>query len=219
MSPEERDNFEEHYFYCNACGEDIRTGSVFVENAKSVFRDELRKAPASAKRSWLKGDWLRQLRLPIAAPAFAALALAAVVVYQNQVVIPALKAPESMGSPVILDGETRAQLPNKETGKPLRFQMMMLHAPEGDHVMVQVVNPAGKTVLTGSVEAPDVNQPLDVYFPGRLQPGRYALVVRSEQGENAGEELARNPFEIVAPIGIPTKIAVPAPRKIDGGRR
>jgi hypothetical protein len=216
MAPEERDGFEEHYFGCRACGEEIRTGSVFVENVKVVFRDESLKAPAPAKRGWFAGDWLSRLRLPVAVPAFAALALAGIVVYQDRVVIPALKAPQSMGSPMILDGETRAQLPKKEAGQPLRFQMVLPRATEDDRVVVAVVNAAGKTVWSGSVDEPDVNEPLDIYFPGQLEPGHYALVARKAQGENAGEEIAHNPFEIVPALNIPSRIAVPAPRKTDG---
>ena len=104
-----------------------------------------------------------------------------------------------MTEPIILDGETRAQLPKKEAGKPLRFQMVLPRTPEGDRAMVELVNATGKIVRNGSVEMPDSNQPLDVYFPGRLDPGRYALVARSEVGENAGVEVARNSFEIIEP--------------------
>jgi hypothetical protein len=210
MAPEERDKFEEHFFSCKACNEAIETGSLFVENAKTVFYDESLKA-APAKRVWFSRNWLKRLNLAVAAPVFAAAALAGIAVYQNTVVIPALSGPRAMTDPIILDGETRAQLPKKEAGKPLRFQMVLPRSPEGETLQVQVVDASGKTVRSGSVEIPDTDQPLDVYFPGRLEPGRYALVARSETGENAGAEIARNSFQIVEPLNIPSKISVPAP--------
>jgi hypothetical protein len=221
MAPEERDAFEEHFFCCKICGEAIQTGSLFVENVKTVFRDEtvVKEAPASKRalirRGWSGSGWLTRFRLPVMVPAFAALALAGIAVYQKAVVIPMLTAPRSMADPLILDGETRGSLPKKEAGKPLRFQMVLPHTPEGEHVLVEVDNASGTAVRKGSVEVPDSNQPLDVYFPGRLNPGNYSLVARSEVGENAGQEMARNSFEIVEPLNIPTEIAVPAPRTLE----
>src|SRR5580658_7212544 len=110
MSSEERDEFEEHFFGCRMCGENVEAASVFVENAKAVFRDESLKASPAAKRAWLRWSWPSwgSLRLPVMVPSLAALLLAAVVTYQNSVVIPQLLTPQSMAAPLILDGETRA---------------------------------------------------------------------------------------------------------------
>jgi hypothetical protein len=199
MAPEERDEFEEHFFSCRVCGEDVQAASAFVENTKAVFRDEGLKISPVGKRSWLKRDWLGWLRMPVMAPTFAAVALAAFVGYQNLVVIPALKVPQSMASAMILDGETRSsQSPKAQAGAPLRFQMILFRSAESDRVVVEIVDAGGRTVRSGAVDAPGLDQPLDVYFPGRLPAGRYTLIARSERGGNAGQELARNRFEIIS---------------------
>ena len=199
MAPEERDEFEEHFFSCRVCGEDVQTASLFVENTKAVFRDEnLNLSPAS-KWAWLKRDWLHWLRLPITVPAFAALVLASIVGYQNTVVIPGLLLPRAMDSAIILDGETRSsELPRADEGEPLLFQMVLTHPAESNLVQVDIVNAAGKTVRSGPVRAPGLYQSLDVYFTGRLQPGRYTLIARGKRGGNAGPELARDRFEITS---------------------
>lgn len=104
-----------------------------------------------------------------------------------------------MGSPVVLDGETRASaLPGIKEGAPLRFQMVLAHATASDRVTVSLIDAAGKTVRSGSMNTPGVDAPLDVYFPDRLKPGRYALTARSERGEDAGQELARSQFEVIS---------------------
>jgi hypothetical protein len=36
----DRDSFEEHYFMCPDCAEDVRTLTVFAANAKAVFREK-----------------------------------------------------------------------------------------------------------------------------------------------------------------------------------
>ena len=40
MTGEDRDAFEEHFFSCPDCTEDVRALTVFAANAKAVFRDE-----------------------------------------------------------------------------------------------------------------------------------------------------------------------------------
>jgi len=43
---EDRDRFEEHYFTCPECAEDLRALTVFAANAKAVFREKA-AAPAA----------------------------------------------------------------------------------------------------------------------------------------------------------------------------
>src|SRR5881394_3845607 len=40
LSGEDRDAFEEHFFSCPECSEDLRAMTVFAANAKAVFRRE-----------------------------------------------------------------------------------------------------------------------------------------------------------------------------------
>ena len=40
LTGEDRDGFEEHYFMCPECAEDVRALTVFAANAKAVFRRE-----------------------------------------------------------------------------------------------------------------------------------------------------------------------------------
>src|SRR5437763_5529226 len=39
LTGEDRDRFEEHYFMCPECAEDVRALTVFAANAKAVFRE------------------------------------------------------------------------------------------------------------------------------------------------------------------------------------
>ena len=40
LTGQDRDGFEEHYFMCPECAEDVRALTVFAANAKAVFRQE-----------------------------------------------------------------------------------------------------------------------------------------------------------------------------------
>jgi hypothetical protein len=200
MPAEERDEFEEHFFSCRVCGEDVQTVSVFIENAKALFRErELQTSPAHKKilwRDWLRRDWIGWLRLPVTAPTFAALALAAVVCYQNAVVIPGLRIPQSVASPLVFDGETRSSVPHQSEDMPLHFQMLLSGPPDSARVALEVIGANGRLARSGFVESPGLNRLLDVYFPGTLHAGRYSLIVRSDQGGKPGPELGRGQFEI-----------------------
>jgi len=190
MPLEEREAFEEHYFSCRECAEDLRAGSALTRDLKQVLRDGL---PERASLwSWLKA--------PVLVPACAAVFLGAVVGYQNLAVLPELKAPRAIGAPVVLDGQTRSALPQVGAGNPLRFQMALDGVPAVRRLRVELDGSAGQKIEGGEIPAPQTNQPLDVFFPGTLEPGRYALVVREGPG---GKEVARSSFEIVGKESTP----------------
>lgn len=174
MKPEERDAFEEHYFSCPSCAEDVRTTSMFVDNAKAL----LRQAPEpwhfrpteranSSKRSWLA--WLR----PQAAfPALAAACLAVVVMYQNTVVIPGLRIGYAGGA-IVLHEATRGDVPEIPQGRRLVLKIPLLGAVTA---AVEVRSESGPAVPTITDLSADGEQNLFVSLPA-LKPGRYSVVI------------------------------------------
>jgi hypothetical protein len=197
LSSIEREAFEEHFSDCTRCLDDVSLASTFAANAKAVFRERAhaKLAPPNSFLHWL-------FARPI--PAFAAIAFAAVIGYQNMVVIPETKAPRSAVASLALDGETRAALPRVKAADALRVQMPFdrpgmanvtgeLKANVDLKVYVELMDTLGNSVSKGAVAAPAPNQPLDLYFPVRLSPGRYTVVVRADK---AGQEIARSAFEV-----------------------
>ena len=187
MPSSERDEFEEHYFTCAECADEIRSASLLI-GARPAANRELPPATGLSSPGWL--SWLRP---PVLVPTFAALALAVVVGYQNLVVLPDLKAPRSIASALILDGRTRGGLPVLRAGDPLRF-MTAVEGSAGSRLYVELAGASGSPVRRGEVPAPPPNGALDVFFPGTLAVGRYQLIVRETA---AGRELARGAFEVV----------------------
>src|SRR5438034_10158364 len=55
LTGEDRDRFEEHYFMCPECSEDLRALTVFAANAKAIFRQKV-EAPA-AHAGMLSTGW------------------------------------------------------------------------------------------------------------------------------------------------------------------
>ena len=46
--------FEEHYFSCHSCADDVKTAVQFVDNAKAVLTPRADRAAAAAPRAWVK---------------------------------------------------------------------------------------------------------------------------------------------------------------------
>lgn len=94
LTPELRDEFEEHLFDCQECSVDLRAGALFVDEAK-VQLPELtspfyaqQARPTKPKRQGR--DWFAWLQPAFAVPTFAA--LVAVIAYQNLATIPSLRS-------------------------------------------------------------------------------------------------------------------------------
>jgi anti-sigma factor RsiW len=185
MPVSERDAFEEHYFECAECGNEVRSGSDLMRDMKAALRDS--PAPKASSPGWF--SWLKP---PVLVPTFAAFALLAVVGYQNLAVLPDLEAPRSMGSPTILDGRTRGDAPSLRAGEPLRF-LTAVEGAAASRLYVELTDASGSAVRHGEVAAPGGDRPLDVFFPGKLAEGRYQLVVREGKG---GREIARSAFDV-----------------------
>ena len=107
LSSSEMEEFEEHFFTCTECAEDLRLVAVFQANARAVFGEQSQRppatSPAAARRPGL--GWWTWFRPVVAAPLAAAIALVCVVAYQNAVTIPRLEnslneatAPQSVPS-------------------------------------------------------------------------------------------------------------------------
>src|SRR5262249_8991015 len=74
LSPEERSEFEEHYFGCVECADDVRAAFTFVDNAKAVLAESpIPLAAASRERPHQRSSLWAWLRPAFAVPAMAVL--------------------------------------------------------------------------------------------------------------------------------------------------
>src|SRR3954454_6101717 len=100
LSPTVREAFEQHFFECEECAQEVRLGFEFSQNLKAVLHDEARAARplGKAKRLlWFSSKRFASKRVaPMWAaskvPLAACLAIAAFSGYQNAVQIPSLRA-------------------------------------------------------------------------------------------------------------------------------
>ena len=193
LTPEARDAFEEHLFDCPECALDLRSGALFVREAKVQLPELLAsqsrsgKAKGSVKRSFWSALW----RPAFAAPAFAALLI--VVGYQNFITLPALRhsANEPRLAPLApLHSATRGATlltftADRTHGVALPVDLVIDPevAPAASYSF-DLRDPKGKLVWTGGLPAttlgPDSDQSFSLTIPGgMLQSGPYSLMVTS----------------------------------------
>lgn len=189
MPADERDAFEDHFFSCEICAEDLRVTARFIENARSVFEQQALQRPRLSFADWLRSKWLSPALIAATAAA------CAVIVFQNAVTIPALNAPRALPA-LTLDLTSRAAVPRLNPGDPLHFYVATSEPAGTGEVRAELSTEAGHVVRSGDVAAPAAQQPVDVYFPGALSPGRYIITIRSLRNGQPGEQIARQSFEV-----------------------
>ena len=109
----QRDEFENHYFDCPECAEDLKEATILVANVKAVFSEEKineSRAAVPKRIQWLPfAGWSLIPAVPIAG----CVTLAVLAGYQNLVQIPAMRAHtvsnQLVLTPAILVRAARAQ--------------------------------------------------------------------------------------------------------------
>lgn len=194
LSSVESDEFEAHFFECGVCAEELRSGAIFEENARAVFREE-RAGGVSEREPRAKAEKRRffswtLIRQPwTVAPALAAVVFLGLFTYQALVVIPGLRrqlndavSPQAMASfvlPALSRGDDRVVA----IAKDARFYSLEMDpAWPGSYSEYQcsVINESGATRLAVRVPAPAPGKPLQLLISrGQLPSGRYTVTVRN----------------------------------------
>jgi hypothetical protein len=181
--------FEEHFFDCSACAEEMKATAAFMESARQVSRQQVSEAvdikglvPASTTRGWFA--WLRP---PFAVPVFAALLL--FIGYQNGVTIPNLK----QASPGVVIGEgakSFSLLSADSRGEGTSAPKIVVGSREDFRLEVdmpgnsltgyscQIQDESGKVLASFTVSSEEAkNTVTRIIRGGSLKPGRYTIAI------------------------------------------
>ena len=192
LPKEQHAAYEEHYFDCPACAEEIKATVAFMESARQVIREEAlepigAKRLAPAKRT--RGGWFAWLRPAFAVPVLAALLL--FIGYQNGVTIPRLKDSSSsqMGQAISssfqLRGSARGGNEDGDTPNKVRvrsgesFALNFDFTPTGTFSEYdwQLRDQAGRAVKSGRIGGDKKYQTVSLNVAGGVESaGKYTLV-------------------------------------------
>ena len=199
LSTSEQEGFEEHFFTCRECAEELEAGAVFAENARAVFSEHSRRptatSPAGLPQHGL--GWWSWLRPQMAMPLAAMLALVCVVGYQNAVTIPKLKSmsgPQAVLSfPLkIARGDETFVVPPDARFFTLYF-LLPRTAPQAGYTCA-IETAAGVKIQNVPMLSPAPGQPFTILLRrSDFSTGSYAVKVYAADNQN---EVAMYPFNL-----------------------
>jgi hypothetical protein len=202
MTEAERFDFENHYFGCEHCADDVRAANALARGVKAVYTAEpdakgVERKPAA--REERRSGWLAWLAPASLIPSAVACALAAVAIYQGVVVIPGLRwqTGSRAMAPVVLRAAARGEEQALEIRRdqPVSLLSLDVNGPEpGTPLVYDVVAPGGAVRIHNRTQAPPLGSPLIVVLSNSeiRQTGSWVLVLRTEKGP----EVARYPFQV-----------------------
>jgi hypothetical protein len=194
LSKMERDEYEEHYFDCSICSEELKATLAFMETVKQVGQEQAlaaasapAAAPAISPEARPAGSgFLGWLRPAFAVPVFAALLL--FVGYQNAVTIPRLRQSETLAAsattykPFSLPafgtrGEGAPFTVSVQPGEAFALDVDM-PGNSADGYFCRFQDQAGRVVLSHAVSPEEAKSTVHFLFQaGAVQAGEYTLQV------------------------------------------
>src|ERR1700683_3538358 len=208
LSGDLRDQFEDHFFTCADCKQDIEAGAVFVDGAREVLGHENDESPIHRPARPKSRGWLANLLRPaFAGPVFAILLIFAV--YQNTVVIPRMKsalsqarAPQVLPWFTLIASNSRGREPVTIPVRPNSvFALFVDIRPEKQlpSYPPDVETESGAVEFSLDVPADQAAATLQLLVPSsRLSPGKQVLVVHGvgplQAGSTSQVEVGRYPF-------------------------
>jgi hypothetical protein len=184
MTEAERNAFEDHYFSCLDCAEDVRTAGVMREGVEAGFAAapiaRVATFVPAQKRVVSRQPWYQSTALPWAVAATLAIA----VTYQarpTQNATPMSAAPQVL-TPITLRPASRGAVPAVSLGAGHVALAFDVDIPSGTtELTYELRDMAGQEVFGGRTLAPAQGSPLLLVIPGfTLSPDQqYILSVRS----------------------------------------
>jgi hypothetical protein len=204
LTPEAREEFEEHFFDCQECAVDLRATDAFITAAKHEFTTHpipIAVAGNSRKRA-LASCW-------VSAVAWSALAASLLVIaYQNVMVFPQLKnqiaelkAPEILPAISLVSGNSRGgQHPAAEIDAARPF-LLQLDIPTQDRFSSYtclLYSPSGSLSWRTEVSVQAAKDTVLLRVPPSGGPaGEYTLAIQGNlSGGGTPVDLARFPFTL-----------------------
>lgn len=198
LSAAQVNEFEEHYFDCEECANDLRMASQFLDATKKVLADD-RAAKAKPAKPPKPNGWP-----PSAYGIAASIALLGCVVYQNAVTIPQLR---SSAAPQTLALFSLASLGSRSAdatviapapGKPFA---LLLDIPPHDNIAeyrCQLLNTTGSPVVSIDLSEESASKTVSLFVPASvLKPGPYQLAILGRSKDGASfTELERYPLQV-----------------------
>jgi hypothetical protein len=204
LAPEQREQFEEHFFGCPDCALEVRAGATFLEHSKVVLAAPVRETPVVAASRRPDG-WRAWLRPAIAVPVVAVLLM--VIGYQNlstfsksRNTIAELRAPQILPSASLVN--VRGDKVPLIAVRPNQSFLLFVDIPADSRFASYVCDefsPSGTLEWSVPVSSETAKDTLSLQVPpGPAALGVHTLAVRGITSGNGSSVLTRYTFELQA---------------------
>jgi hypothetical protein len=202
LSPELREQFEEHFFECSDCALDLRATSAFIEQTKRILGEKVETsaipepAPVASPAGWF--SWFRPA---FAVPVFAL--LLAIVAYQNFFTYPHLRA-AAENPRVVPWASINARTRGGDAAKVAAtrdggFVLFVSVPPDArfSQYFADLYDSSGKFQWSVPISAQPADDTTVIEVPaGNQVQGSYSLVLRGIDSTGQSNEISRKPFEL-----------------------
>jgi Putative zinc-finger len=204
LTPELREEFEEHFFGCPDCALEVRAGAAFLEHSKIVLATPVPKeTPAPAGLGQSHG-WRGWLRPSVVVPVLAILLV--VIGYQNFATLSRPRATAELRTPQILPSVSLVSARGGSVPainvSPDKSFLLYVDVPTDSRFtsyVCELHDATGALEWSVPVSTEAAKNTLPLHVPAdSINPGAYALVVRGITGSGSGSVLASYPFELQA---------------------
>jgi hypothetical protein len=184
LSQAQREEFEEHYFECVDCAEDVRAFLAISSNSRSVLVDVPDYEEPADGRGWTRTGWLQALRswrppaIYAMAPALAIFALTVITTYQSITLRSQLVA--QAVPQFALRPDARGDESEISIQKQGHFVVLAADVPGAPREIRWQIRGVGSHIplMEGTAPGPRPGSSLSVLIPAsKLSTGQYALVL------------------------------------------
>jgi hypothetical protein len=202
LSPELREEFEEHYFDCQHCAVDLRATAAFLDAAKKQLITPSARTPAAvpARRSLLAWLWSPAFLAPVLA------ASVAVIAYQNLAVSPHFRAqqnPQILPSIALAGGTSRGGEMQSINVRPMQPFNMLVDIPTQDQFSSYtclLYSPSNSQIWQVNISSQQARDTVVISVPpADWKTGDYTLVVKGNTDRTpaeAGVDLEHRRFSL-----------------------
>jgi len=180
MGEDERDEYEEHFFDCPDCADEVKAATLFLENAEAVVRED--DVPSAWWEGWKSLFW----PMPLGAVATLAMLFGGPATYLALVKVPQLEharaeAESLQAAPWHFLSVSRSEPPVvRVTGSQRMVAMTLSKGGTRTYPFYscELRDASGRVVLSNVIAAPSQGGELQILFPtGKLQPGAHVIAV------------------------------------------
>jgi hypothetical protein len=196
LSADQRDAYEEHYFDCAECAEDVKATLTFVTAGREVFREE--PAPVAPKELAPRSRWTSWFRPMIAIPAMAVLLLA--IGYYSRTSKPQIGVITAPGQTILsspsfglrggdrLENEKTVVQVHGNDAVQLHFDFVPPQVQNFSSYTGELRDSASRALLQFDIPPDRVNKEVNLIVPsGLLRPGDYTLTVFGRDSSSAAK--------------------------------